>query len=309
MASLLDWGIQVVLWFQQFSPALDLLFKALTFLGDETFYLIFMPLYYWCIDRRTGARLFFLLLFSAYINAIAKVLADQPRPFTYDQRVQSIVPAGGGGMPSGHTQNAVVVWGYLATRSGKIFSWVIAGILIIGIPLSRVYLGVHFPTDLFGGYLLGGLILLLFLWLSPRIEIWLAKKDFIRQLLISLFGPLMLILPNPAGNPYALSMVSVLMGVCTGFVLERRFVRFSCESIWWKRAIRYLLGVIVLFSLWSGLKTAFSGLEPAGLFRFFRYSLVGLWGGVGAPWMFVRMRLAETELIGNSEGGMGNAEM
>ena len=73
MTSLFDWGIQVILWFQQFSPALDLPFKALTFLGDETFYLIFMPLYYWCIDRRTGARLFFLLLISAYLNAIAKV--------------------------------------------------------------------------------------------------------------------------------------------------------------------------------------------------------------------------------------------
>ncbi len=33
MESLLDWGIQVVLWFQQFSPTLDLPFKAFTFLG------------------------------------------------------------------------------------------------------------------------------------------------------------------------------------------------------------------------------------------------------------------------------------
>ena len=163
MGNILDWGIQVVLWFQQFSPALDLPFKALTFLGDEIFYLIFMPLFYWCIDRRTGARLFFLLLFSAYLNGIAKVLADLPRPFTYDPRVQAIVHAGGGGMPSGHTQNAVVIWGFLAARSGKKAAWLIAAFLMIGIPLSRVYLGVHFPTDLMGGYLLGGIILILFL--------------------------------------------------------------------------------------------------------------------------------------------------
>jgi membrane-associated phospholipid phosphatase len=303
VASILDWGVQVVLWFQQFSPALDLPFKALTFLGDETFYLMFMPLFYWCVDRRAGSRLFFLLLFSAYVNSIAKVLADQPRPFAYDQRVQSIVHAGGGGMPSGHTQNAVVIWGFLAAWSGKTISWLIAGFLMVGIPLSRVYLGVHFPTDLFGGYLLGGLILLLFLWLSARIEIWLVEKDFVWQLLISLFGPLILIWPNPAGNTYALSMVSVLMGVCTGFALERRFVRFFCQSVWWKRVLRYLLGIIVLFGLWGGLKVAFGGMEPAALFRFMRYALAGLWGGVGAPWIFVKLRLAETELKGNSEGG------
>lgn len=295
MASLLDWGILLILWFQQFSPALDIPFKALTFLGDETFYLIFIPLLYWCVDRRIGARLFFLLLISAYTNAIAKVVADQPRPFTYDQRVKSIVHAGGGGMPSGHTQNAVVIWGYLATRSGRRIWWLIAGFLMIGIPLSRVYLGVHFPTDLFGGYLLGGLILLLFLGLSPRIEAWLVEKGFAWQLLISLFGPLVLILLNPTGDKNVLSMISILMGVCTGFALERRYVRFTCESVWWKRAIRYLLGGVVLFGLWGGLKFAFNSMEPAGLLRFIRYGLVGLLGGVGAPWIFVRLRLADTE--------------
>jgi len=295
VTSLLDWGIQVVLWFQQFSPALDFPFKALTFLGDETFYLAFVPLFYWCIDRRTGSRLFFLLLFSAYLNAVAKVLASQPRPFTYDPRVQAIVNAGGGGMPSGHTQNAVVIWGFLAARSGKKLFWLIAVFLMVGIPLSRLYLGVHFPTDLIGGYLLGGILLIIFLLSAPRLEVWLVEKGFAWQLSISFLGPLLLVLLNPAGDKYVLSMASVLMGTCTGFVLERRFVRFSCEGVWWKKSLRYLLGIVVLFGLWGGLKLAFSGMEPGGLLRFIRYTLVGLWGGVGAPWMFVRLRLAETE--------------
>jgi len=295
VASLLDWGILVVLWFQQSSPAFDLPFKALTFLGDEAFYLVFMPVLYWCIDRRTGSRLFFLLLFSAYLNAIAKVLADQPRPFTYDQRVEAKVHAGGGGMPSGHTQNAVVVWGYLAARLGGRLAWLMAVFLMIGIPLSRMYLGVHFPTDLIGGYLLGGIILFIYLSAGPRLEAWLNEQGFARQLLISLLGPLVLVLLNPSGDKYVLSMASILMGVCTGFVLERRFVGFSCKGPWWKKAVRYLLGIIVLFGLWGGLKLAFNGLEPAAPLRFIRYALVGLWGGGGAPWLFVKLRLAETE--------------
>jgi hypothetical protein len=85
------------------------------------------------------------------------------------------------------------------------------------------------------------------------------------------------------------------MGVSAGIALERRFVRFSCHGLIWKRIIRYLLGVFILFGLWAGLRVAFASLEPAGLLRFIRYMLVGLWGGIGAPWLFVRLKLAGTE--------------
>ena len=95
MKPFLDWGIEVVLWLQQFSPALDQPFKSLTFLGNLEFFLVFMPLIYWCIDRRMGARLLVLFLISAYANAIAKVVADQPRPFQYDPRVKPLVHAAG----------------------------------------------------------------------------------------------------------------------------------------------------------------------------------------------------------------------
>jgi membrane-associated phospholipid phosphatase len=295
MESLLNWGIEVVLWLQQFSPALDLPFKALTFMGDEAFYLLLMPLVYWSIDRRTGAGLIILLLFSTYLNAVAKVIADQPRPFNYDSRVKPLGHAGGGGLPSGHTQNAVVIWGYLAGRYRKASGWLIAGFLVIGIPLSRLYLGLHFPTDLFGGYLLGALILILFLWSAPGLEKWLVRKGFAWQLSLSLVLPILLIYLNPAGNRYVLAMIAALMGVWVGFVLERRFVRFNANGLLWQRVVRYLLGVFILFGLWGCLRIAFAAMEPAALFRFIRYALVGLWGGLGAPWLFVRLKLAETE--------------
>ena len=295
MESLLNWGIEVVLWFQQFSPALDLPFNALTFMGDEVFYLLLMPLVYWSIDRRTGAGLIILLLFSVYLNAAAKVIADQPRPFNYDPRVKPLGHSGGGGLPSGHTQNAVVIWGYLAGRYHKAIGWLIAGFLVIGISLSRIYLGLHFPTDLFGGCLLGALILMLFVWSAPGLEKWLIRKGFAWQLSLSLALPILMIFLNPEGNRYVLAMIAAIMGVCLGFVLERRFVRFSANGLLWKRVVRYLLGVSILFGLWAGLRIAFATTEPASLFRFIRYALMGLWGSLGAPWLFVRLNLASIE--------------
>jgi len=170
MEPIMDWGVTIVLWFQQFSPALDVPFSLLTFLGDEEFFLLLLPFVYWCLDRRTGARLTVLFLLSMLVNYVAKALGAQPRPFQYDARVRMIREASGYGLPSGHTQSAVVVWGYLGTQLRKRWLWVVVAVLVIFIPLSRVYLGVHFPHDLLGGYLLGAVCLALFLWLGPRVE-------------------------------------------------------------------------------------------------------------------------------------------
>ena len=53
-----------------------------------------------------------VFLLSGLVNQVAKHLAAQPRPFQYDSRVKEIVGAEGFGLPSGHTQSAVVVWGF-----------------------------------------------------------------------------------------------------------------------------------------------------------------------------------------------------
>jgi hypothetical protein len=68
-----------------------------------------------------------------------------------------------------------VVWGYLASSFRRPWLWVAAGLLLIFIPLSRIYLGVHFPTDLLGGYVLGAILPAL----PPRqplVEGWLKMR-------------------------------------------------------------------------------------------------------------------------------------
>jgi membrane-associated phospholipid phosphatase len=291
----LDWGVDVIRWFQQFSPILDLPFKSLTFLGNLEFFLIFMPLIYWCIDRRMGARLLVLFLISAYVNAISKVVAGQPRPFQYDSRVQQLVHATGGGLPSGHTQGTVVVWGYLASqiRSGRL--WIIAGFLMIAIPISRLYLGVHFPTDLFGGYFLGSVLLILYLRFVLKVETWLVAKGVIWQTAAAVILPILLFWFSPQGSRYALSACGALLGFLPGIALERRWIRFRSGGRFWQRSLRFVVGLIVLLGIWLGLRFAFSGLEPVSLFRVVRYACVGLWGALGAPWLFVRLRLAKTK--------------
>jgi membrane-associated phospholipid phosphatase len=293
MESILDWGINVIIWLQQFSPALDLPFKAFTFMGDQPFFMLLLPFVYWCVSRHMGARLAILFLFSTYLNAVAKVLAAQPRPYQYDPRVLLLHKASGGGFPSGHTQNAVVVWGYMASHLRRMGPWILAGCLMLLIPLSRLYLGVHFPIDLLGGYLLGATLLLLYLRLEPVVEAWLKNKGMACQLGAGFLVPLLMVLLVPNNAKYGVITGATLMGMGVGFAFERRWVRFDSGGMWWKRVLRFVVGVPVLFALWLGLRTAFYGLEPEQIYNFLRYALLGLWLGLGAPWLFVTLKLAE----------------
>lgn len=291
MDSSLDWGLQVVLWFQQFSPWLDWPFTLFSLMGEESFFLLLLPALYWCVDRRIGARVTLLFLLSTYLNFIAKTLVDQPRPFEYDPRVRQLGQAPGGGLPSGHAQNAVVVWGYLATQFRRAWLWWAAGLLIIFISLSRIYLGLHFPTDLLGGHLLGAALLLLYLRLEPSVESWLKGQGLVWQLGLPLFVPIGLafLFPTEEGA----TTTAVMLGMSLGLALERRWLGFESGGVGWQRVLRFLLGAGVMVGLWLGLRLAFTGLEPAFLFRFSRYALMGLWGAFGAPWVFVRAGLAE----------------
>jgi len=291
MESLLKWGIEVVLWFQQFSPALDLPFKVFSFTGDELFYLLFLPVIIWCVSLRFGVRLMILFLLNTYVNSVAKLIVDQPRPFNIDTRVKKIVHAVGGGLPSGHTQNALVFWTYLAACFKRKWLWILAVVMAIFIPMSRVYLGAHFPTDLLGGYILGIIVLLLFIKLEQPVIVWLKQKSMGLHLLLSSLIPILLALIMPSADPTGITVCGTLMGSCIGLTLERRWIGFEIPNSLWKKLVCYLIGIVILFVFYLGLRNAFTGLEPEPVFRFIRYAIVGFHFIFLGPWIFTKLKI------------------
>ncbi len=289
MDPILYWGIQPILWLQHFSPALDLPFIGLTQLGSEEFFLLAVALVFWCLNRRQGARLAMLLLFSVWLNSVAKELLNQPRPFSYDTAVREIFPASGGGLPSGHTQNTVVLWGYLAWAFRRRWLTVLAAVLIVLVPLSRLYLGVHFPTDVLGGYLLGAVLLRLYIRLEPGAEGWVHRLPLGWQIALALVLPGVLYLVHPSADEALVTGLATLTGMGLAFVHERRWVGFEAPAGARERLACLALGIAVVLGGRFGLKAALTGLEPEVAFRFARYILIGLWAGVGAPWTFVRL--------------------
>ena len=293
MDALLDWGIDVVLWFQQASPGLDGLFKFFTFLGDEEFFLILLPFVYWSVNRSLGVRLMVLTLFSSLVNETAKTIGGQPRPFAYDDRVAALVDAGGHGLPSGHTQSSVVIWGFLAVEMRRRWFWFLAIALMLGTGLSRIYLGVHFPTDIIGGAVLGVALLIIWSRYGRRAERWFCSLAVQRQLALSAAAPLLVMAIMPSED--VVTAAATFLGLGTGIILERRYLHFSTQGSIAARAGRFLLGGLILVGLWLGLRTAFSDLDPELVLRLVRYTLVGLWGSFGAPWLFLKVNLAHPE--------------
>ena len=292
MDAIWQWGIGFIHTIQlAHGPALDAVFTAITFMGEEKFFLVLLPLVLWCVDLAVGIRLAFAFLLSAYANACLKDLFTQPRPFVLDPTVR-LHEASGYGMPSGHSQSAVVVWGILAAQARKAWLWA-AAILLMGlIGFSRIYLGVHFPTDVLGGWTVGALFLGVYLVAQPRVEDWLKETGLAVHLALAVVAPLALVLLHP--TPDTISPMAVLMGTGVGFALLNQTTRFSTSGPAWQVAVRFLVGMAGVGIIYVGLSAVFpSEGEPfyASL-RFVRYALLGLWVGLGAPWTFLKLKLA-----------------
>jgi membrane-associated phospholipid phosphatase len=275
LMSLIHWGTEAILWVQSFSNSfLDGLFTAATFLGEEEFYLVLLPLIYWCFNKRIGMRLAYAFLLSNYLNLFLKDLFGIPRPDDLRIRVlrKEITPS----FPSGHAQGAVVTWGYLATQWRNRVFWAIAIVLIFLNSFSRVYLGVHFPQDLVGGIAVGVLYLLAFNWVTAKWGGALAEFPLVAKSILVVLLPIALLVAHPSED-IAMSM-GALAGMGLGFLLEGKFVGFSADGLWWRRVLRFLVGLILVGVFYVGLKALFPTEVTPSLalaWRAIRYGIVG----------------------------------
>ena len=157
--SLIQNGIDFTLAVQAATGGLVALWEALSQLGSTEFYLLVMPLLYWCVDTGFGIRLALMLLLSSGINNVLKLAWHLPRPFWVAAEIQGYWWEPSFGAPSGHAQTPLALWGLAAAAVKRSWFTVLAVIIVLAIGFSRIALGAHFHFDVLTGWLLGGLAL------------------------------------------------------------------------------------------------------------------------------------------------------
>ncbi len=301
MDTILNWGVELIIIIQKIRTVfLDHFFKAVSALGTDFFYMLVLPLLYWCVEKRHALRLFYLLMFSSWLNSVSKDAMKQPRPYHLDPTVK-VGHTGGPGLPSGHAQGSLVVWGFLALWVRKRWFTFFCIFIIMIIAFSRMYLGVHFPTDILGGWLLGLLLLLPFHALADRIEAKVSGLSMTWKILLGTAVPLLLITIIP--SKWSVSPMAITAGFTLAILLEERYVGAAMPGGWKHIIERYLLGIAGMFLIFFASKKLI--IKDSVYFLamvFVQYYIMGLWVGLGAPWLFKILGLEAKENPTMQEG-------
>ncbi len=300
LQSLVPWGTEFLVWLQSYSSnAVEALFRLFTILGNEEFYLFLLPVVYWCVHKRIGMGLAYMAMISVWLNDVVKYLFRIPRPA--DPRLQVRWPETSPSFPSGHSQSAVTNWGYLAIRFRNRLFTIMTIVLILGTSLSRMVLGVHFPQDLVGGWIIGLLLLFVFTRAEPHVEAWLKRQTTTMQVAVAIAFPLLLIFLHPADleglypAEGAITPGAALVGTGIGIIMERNRVRFTVDGTWARRLVRLAVGLVIVVAVYAAPKLLLPDeiLFPASvLVRFLRFVAIGWVTTFFCPWLFVRLGLA-----------------
>ncbi len=291
MEGVLLWGVDVVRAIQTISsPGLTSVMKILTLAGSEYFYLLFLPILFWCVDERFGARFGLVFLFSSFVNSWTKVLFAQPRPYDLDPAV-GLSRETSYGLPSGHAQGTSTFWGLLAPRFRKPWGLLLAIFVPLLVSFTRLYLGVHFPTDIIAGLALGWVFALAGLLLGDTV----AKLMSTWHLRIKIIVAATIAIVMNALNMHDTSLSGVFFGTAVGAAFLFEKLRFDASSgSFGQKAARLALGLAGILVIYFGVKLVAPKADEDlyALFRFIRYGLVGAWVSLGAPWTFLRLKLA-----------------
>lgn len=297
--------VTFILWLQQFANGfLDWFFTTITKIGNPEYYIIVIPLFYWCGRKKDAFRFALFFLISSYVNFAIKSLTDMPRPSADQVRIlYQESTLGSSSFPSGHTQGAAAFWGYVAWyfRKKSVMTFCIIIIFLVG--LSRLYLGLHYPIDILVGLVLGVLILLCYNGLLNRTAGQIADFPLVIRLLVSIIIPIFLLMIP--GHDIGM-LVGFAIGLLTGYQLEAEYLNFNESGSAVKQVIKFLIGMGGFFGIRILLKDlfiliAFNGWNVITA-DVVRYGIIGFWAAYLAPWLFIKLGLSrkKSKFFGNA---------
>lgn len=286
------------------NPILTALFQVITYLGEETVFLVVALLLFWCIDKKKG----YYLMVSGFLATLAgqflKLFCKVDRPWVRDPNftiVESAREAATGySFPSGHTLITTATFGSIARFTKK--NWLrilsLAAVLLVG--LSRMYLGVHTPADVGFGWLFGAVtVLALYPIMQKATENAKWMWGVIAALVLLSLGNLIYVTWEANSADWATltesqshnldealknawTLFGLTVGLIFAYLMDSKVTHFETDAVWWAQLIKIAGGVTILLLVKTLLKqpllTLTNGHHLADGIRYFIIVVLG--GGI-----------------------------
>jgi membrane-associated phospholipid phosphatase len=330
MEAWLTGQLPLIVWLQSLGPLLAWPMQALTWLGATPFLLVLLLGLYWCYDANLGLRLGLILVTSSGINGAIKLALGLPRPYWVSPDVKPLATESSFGFPSGHAQEGFVFWGRLAAWVGRPWLWVAALGIVLIVSASRIVLGVHFPMDILGGWLIGALVLGAFILVEPPAGRWLSGQTDRLKIMVSVLASLLLLFANllvwaltagrlvpgewivaasmafetpklvdPRTLEAAFQLSGLLLGLAAGGVLLNKSGGFFAGGPTGQRVLRLMTGVAGLVIIYLGPRLILpQGESGAALATtYLHHALTGLWVSWLGPLTFIWLKIAPARTL------------
>lgn len=277
--------------------------SAVTQLGGEVIFIVAAVVVFWCVSKWEGYYLMTIAFCGTVLNQFLKLICRVPRPWVRDPNFTIVesarAEATGYSFPSGHTQNAIGLFGGMARWGGR--RWVRLGLtaLALVIAFSRMYLGVHTPADVGVSLVLAAALVLGLYPLMRRAQEKPRYMGYVLAAMLVVSGAFVVFveaygfsadtdaenLASGIGNAW--KMLGAVAGMTLAWLLDRRYIHFETQGVWWVQVIKVVVGMALLLAIKSGLKAPLLALlGHEGLAGGVRYFLLVLVAGAVWPLVF-----------------------
>ena len=276
------WEIDFILWIQTFINDFTTMFaKFLQICGEEYVLIFVLGLLYWSIDKKLGRRVSLAMVGSMLFGTLIKGLVLRRRPYMDNKQIKCVtashkgadimsVKEQGYSFPSLHSAMSAATYGTIAVSTKKKVTIAIGIIVPFLIGLSRPFIGVHYPTDVLAGWVIGIICIFVLGGIENKFG---YKIGFRVPLVIGISGFFY------CNDTEFYSGYGVALGLLFGFMFEEKFVKFEHCQRWWTYILRPIGGVVVFLILTLLLKLPMQiiALEETSImaliYRLFRYTV------------------------------------
>lgn len=270
------------------TPGWDRFFHFLNYFDRPEFMLVLVPIIWLCISWKWGMRIVCLGLLSQFMIIALKGFFSLPRPYFLDPQL-AVLEVKGFGFPSGAAQSTVLFGGLLISQWKSKWAWLISGNYFFWVSLSRVYLGVHFFSDLLGGWLSGGIMLWVFLRFSPALEK--VIKSCSMKVLFPLFQIFAILFMMLKPTVFTIRLTSISLGLGIGIWMSKKYGFYLSSP---KNAVdiflRCFIGIggtfLTVFMIEN--VAAYLKIDDFNTLIFIKFFAAALWNSLGASWLLSR---------------------